>query len=46
MGYNPQLTQMIADFKLVEFDRFKHEAGLNDFELGYQKWVTATNGSR
>lgn len=31
------------DFKLVEFDGFKHEAGLNSFVLPPQKWVEKTN---
>jgi hypothetical protein len=31
------------DFKPVEFDRFKTEAGLNSFKLSPQKWVEATN---
>ena len=34
--YNP-------DFKGVEFDRFRKEAGLNSFSLTPQKWVEGTN---
>ena len=34
--YNP-------NFKPVEFDRFKKEAGLNSFTLRPQKWIEATN---
>jgi KilA-N domain len=34
--YNP-------DFKPIEFDRFKKEAGLNSFALSPKKWVAATN---
>jgi len=34
--YNP-------DFKTVEFDGFKKEAGLNSFTLSSKKWVEATN---
>ena len=34
--YNP-------DFKPVEFDRFKKEAGLNSFTLRPQKWIETTN---
>jgi len=34
--YNP-------DFKPVEFDRFKNEAGLNSFTLRPQKWIETTN---
>ena len=30
--YNP-------DFKPIEFDRFKTEAGLNAFTMSPQKWV-------
>ena len=30
------------DFKPIEFDRFKRDAGLNAFTLSPQKWVTAT----
>ena len=28
-------------FKLVEFDRFKNEAGYNHFVLSLKKWITA-----
>ncbi len=31
------------DFKGVEFDRFRKEAGLNSFTLRPQKWIEATN---
>ena len=31
------------DFKPVEFDGFKMEAGTNAFTLSPQKWITATN---
>ena len=31
------------DFKPVEFDEFKMEAGTNAFTLSPQKWITATN---
>ncbi len=34
--YNP-------DFKPIEFDRFKKEAGLNAFTLSPQKWIDSTN---
>jgi len=34
--YNP-------DFKLVEFDQFRNEAGANAFVLSPQKWVETTN---
>ncbi len=34
--YNP-------DFKPVEFERFKNEAGFNRFNLSPKKWVDATN---
>lgn len=34
--YNP-------DFKPIEFDRFRNEAGLNAFTLSPQKWIEATN---
>ena len=30
------------DFKLVEFDQFKNEAGLNSFVLSPQKWIKNT----
>jgi hypothetical protein len=31
------------DFKPIEFDRFKNEAGLNAFTMSPQKWVDNTN---
>jgi hypothetical protein len=31
------------NFKLVEFDQFKNEAGANSFVLSPQKWITSTN---
>ena len=31
------------DFKLVEFDQFKNEAGSNAFVLSTQKWISSTN---
>ena len=31
------------DFKPIEFDRFKNEAGANAFTLSPQKWISATN---
>lgn len=31
------------DFKLVEFDQFRSEAGDNAFVLSPQKWITSTN---
>ena len=31
------------DFKLVEFDRFKQNAGYNHFVLSPQKWTNNTN---
>ncbi|MBI9039155.1 MAG: KilA-N domain-containing protein [Bacteroidales bacterium] len=34
--YNP-------DFKLVEFDRFRNEAGFNHFVLSPKKWIETTN---
>jgi len=34
--YNP-------NFKPIEFDRFKKEAGLNSFTLSPKKWIEATN---
>ncbi|WP_205510767.1 KilA-N domain-containing protein [Longitalea arenae] len=34
--YNP-------DFKPIEFDRFKNQAGLNSFTLSAKKWIDATN---
>ncbi|MCD8179738.1 MAG: KilA-N domain-containing protein [Tannerellaceae bacterium] len=32
-----------GDFKPIEFDRFRKEAGLNAFTLSPQKWITSTN---
>ncbi len=34
--YNP-------NFKPIEFDRFRNEAGLNAFTMSPQKWIEATN---
>ncbi len=31
------------DFKLVEFDRFRNEAGYNHFVLSPKKWIETTN---
>ena len=31
------------DFKLVEFDQFKNEAGFNHFVLSPKKWIATTN---
>lgn len=31
------------DFKLVDFDQFKQDAGSNAFVLSPQKWITSTN---
>ena len=31
------------DFKLVEFDQFRNQAGNNSFVLSPQKWIEATN---
>jgi hypothetical protein len=31
------------NFKLVEFDKFKNEAGYNHFVLSPQKWIDSTN---
>ena len=31
------------EFKLVEFDQFKNEAGLNTFVLSPKKWIDTTN---
>lgn len=31
-----------ADFKLVEFDQFKNEAGFNYFILSPKKWIEST----
>lgn len=36
-------TMHNPDFKPVEFDRFRKEAGLNSFSMRPQKWVEATN---
>ena len=36
-------TLFNPDFKPIEFDRFKNEAGLNAFTLSPQKWINATN---
>ena len=36
--YNP-------DFKPLEFDRFKNEAGANAFTLSPQKWIASTNAT-
>jgi len=36
--YNP-------DFKPLEFEGFRKQAGLNAFTLSPQKWVTATNAN-
>ena len=36
-------TMHNPDFKGVEFDTFRKEAGLNSFNLTPQKWVNATN---
>jgi hypothetical protein len=32
-----------TNFKLVEFDQFKNQAGSNSFVLSPQKWVTVTD---
>lgn len=32
-----------VEFKPIEFDRFRNEAGLNAFTMSPQKWVEATN---
>src|SRR6056297_1294150 len=32
-----------SDFKLVEFDQFRNEAGYNHFMLSPQKWIETTN---
>jgi len=31
------------NFKLVEFDQFRNEAGLNHFVLSPKKWIETTN---
>ena len=36
-------TMHNPDFKPVEFDRFRKEAGLNSFTMRPQKWIEATN---
>jgi len=36
-------TMNNPDFKGVEFDRFRSEAGLNSFNLTPKKWIEATN---
>ncbi len=36
--YNP-------DFKVVEFDHFKTEAGLHTFTLSAKEWIEKTNAS-
>ena len=41
MGIWEQLHN--PDFKLVEFDQFKNEAGANAFVLSPQKWIDTTN---
>ena len=41
MGIWEQLHN--PDFKLVEFDQFKSEAGANAFVLSPQKWIDTTN---
>jgi len=33
------------DFKLIEFEGFRREAGLNSFTMSPQKWVNKTNSS-
>ena len=33
------------DFKLVEFDQFKNEAGFNHFVLSPKKWIEATHAT-
>ena len=35
-------TLFNPDFKPIEFDRFKNEAGLNAFTLSPQKWINAS----
>ena len=32
-----------SNFKLVEFDQFKSEAGFNHFVLSPKKWIETTN---
>ena len=36
-------TLFNPDFKPIEFDRFKKDAGLNSFTLSPHKWITSTN---
>lgn len=36
-------TMLNPNFKPVEFDRFRKEAGLNSFTLRPQKWIETTN---
>ncbi|MDD7766030.1 MULTISPECIES: KilA-N domain-containing protein [Anaerococcus] len=36
-------TMHNPDFKPIEFDRFKNEAGSNSFTLSPQKWIEKTN---
>lgn len=38
-------TMHNPDFKPVEFDRFRKEAGLNSFTLRPQKWIEATHAN-
>jgi len=33
------------DFKLVEFDQFKNEAGFNHFVLSPKKWIETTHAT-
>lgn len=40
MGLWEQLNN--PNFKLVEFEQFKNEAGLNGFVLSPQKWIKST----
>jgi hypothetical protein len=41
LGLWEQLNNL--DFKLVEFDQFRNEAGANAFVLSPQKWIATTN---
>lgn len=41
LGLWEQITN--PNFKPIEFDGFKNEAGKNSFVLSPQKWITATN---
>lgn len=34
------------DFKPIEFDRFRKEAGYNAFTLSPQKWIKSRNANR